>query len=176
MFIMSTIYPRSLHRYVQLTTDVYTVDNCSSVKEMANPRIRPYIRHYPEDTGGRLDQPWQASRWLHEIDPSVTTPMIRKGHQDFYIFEPTKLTDGTMVIPERWYTKPSATSFASCDPEFWARAWRIYPVSNGRMRGYVVHTYKTVEIPASKFLMSFPHLLETFQTDNQPDPRNIVGA
>ncbi|KAI5981921.1 hypothetical protein EDD15DRAFT_2182381, partial [Pisolithus albus] len=86
-------------RYQGSLGHVYYVNHLPSLiaQEMANPRIRIHIRHYPEDAGGRLDQPWQASRWLHEIDPSIATPMIRKGQQDFYVFELTKLTDGTVV-------------------------------------------------------------------------------
>ncbi|KIN99174.1 hypothetical protein M404DRAFT_817873 [Pisolithus tinctorius Marx 270] len=51
---------------------VYYVNHLPSIiaQEMGNPRVRPHIHHYPEDTGGRLDQPWQAARWLHEIDPA----------------------------------------------------------------------------------------------------------
>ncbi|KAI6152475.1 hypothetical protein BKA82DRAFT_19159 [Pisolithus tinctorius] len=105
--------------------------------------------------GGRLEQAWQASRWLHEIDPSIAMPMIRKGRQDFYVFELTKLTDGTMVIPEHWYTKPSdsQTSF----------------------KWICVHAYDTVNVPATQLLLSFPHLLQTYEMDHQADPRNIIG-
>ncbi|KIO12358.1 hypothetical protein M404DRAFT_958381, partial [Pisolithus tinctorius Marx 270] len=93
--------------YQGLLGHVYYVNHLPSIiaQEMGNLRVCPHIHHYPEDMGGQLDQPWQAARWLHEIDPSLTTPMLQKGRQDFYIFEPTKLIDGMIVIPERWYTK-----------------------------------------------------------------------
>ncbi|KAI6157355.1 hypothetical protein BKA82DRAFT_4410080, partial [Pisolithus tinctorius] len=161
---------------------VYYVNHLPSIitQEMGNPCVRPHIHHYPEDMGGRLDQPWQAARWLHEIDPSLATPMLRKGRQDFYVFEPTKLIDGTIVIPERWYTKISRRE---SDPEFWARVLRcahMFPFCRHstypRTHGYVVHAYDTVEVPASDLLLSFPHLLQTRQTDGLPDPRNIIGA
>ncbi|KIM68453.1 hypothetical protein SCLCIDRAFT_20369 [Scleroderma citrinum Foug A] len=133
---------------------VYYVNHLPSiiVQEMANPCIRPHVRHYPEDAGGQLEQPWQASRWLHEIDPSIATPMICKGHQDFYVFEPTELVDGTMVIPECWYTKPltmARPGSASTDFEYWAHACQL--------------------------LLSLPHLLETYEADDLPDPCNIIG-
>ncbi|KAI6039086.1 hypothetical protein EDC04DRAFT_3012242 [Pisolithus marmoratus] len=165
-------------RYEGALGHIYYVNHLPSIiaQEMANPRVRPHIRHYPEDARGRVDQPWQAARWLYEIDPAIATPMIRKGQQDFYVFELTKLMDGTMVVPERWYTKPSARSSSPFDFEYWARAWRAHPVVSGRTRGYVIHTYDTVEVPASDLLLSFPHLLHTYRMDGQPDPCNIIGC
>ncbi|KAI6148028.1 hypothetical protein BKA82DRAFT_151609, partial [Pisolithus tinctorius] len=163
-------------RYQGSLGHVYYVNHLPSIiaQEMANPWIRPHICHYPEDAGGRLEQAWQASRWLHEIDPSIATPMIRKGQQDFYVFELTKLTDGTMVIPERWYTKPS-DSQTSFKVEYWALAWRARAVVNGRTSGYIVHAYDTINVPATQLLLSFPHLLQTYEMDHQADPRNIIG-
>ncbi|KIN98834.1 hypothetical protein M404DRAFT_70297, partial [Pisolithus tinctorius Marx 270] len=66
---------------------VYYVNHLPSIiaQEMANPQIHPHICHYPEDAGGRLEQAWQASRWLHEINPSIAMPMTCKGWQDFYV-------------------------------------------------------------------------------------------
>ncbi|KIK11230.1 hypothetical protein PISMIDRAFT_19713 [Pisolithus microcarpus 441] len=101
--------------------------------------------------------------------------MIRKARQDFYVFELTKLMDGTMVVPERWYTKPAPQNSPPFDFEYWARAWRAHPVTSGGTRGYVIHTYDVVEVPASDLLLSFPHLLQTYHVNIQPDPRNIVG-
>lgn len=164
-------------RYQGALGHIYYVNHLPSIiaQEMANPRVRPHIHHYPEDAGGRLEQPWQASRWLSEIDPTIATPMIRKARQDFYVFELTKLMDGTMVVPERWYTKPAPQNSPPFDFEYWARAWRAHPVTSGGTRGYVIHTYDVVEVPASDLLLSFPHLLQTYRVNVQPDPRNIVG-
>ncbi|KAI6018600.1 hypothetical protein BKA83DRAFT_4464938 [Pisolithus microcarpus] len=163
-------------RYEGALGHIYYVNHLPSIiaQEMANPHIRPHIRHYPEDAAGRLDQPWQASRWLYEIEPTVTTPMIRKGRQDFYIFELTKLTDGTMVVPERWYTKPAARNSSPFDLEYWAHAWRAQAVITGGTSGYVIHTHDIVEVPATDLLLSFPQLLQTYRSDVQPDPRNII--
>ncbi|KAI6011162.1 hypothetical protein BKA83DRAFT_4067687 [Pisolithus microcarpus] len=171
-------YGAPLIRYQGSLGHVYYVNHLPSLiaQEMANPCICMHIHHYPEDAGGRLDQPWQASRWLHEIDPSIATPMIRKGQQDFYVFELTKLTDGTVVVPERWYTKPSIQhSTSPSDLEYWAHAWRTQPIASGGASGYVIHRYDTVEVTANQLLLSFPHLLQTYQADREPDPCNIIG-
>ncbi|KAI6035322.1 hypothetical protein F5J12DRAFT_902148 [Pisolithus orientalis] len=140
---------------------IYYVNHLPSIiaQEMANLCICPHIHHYPEDAGG----------WLYEIDPTVATPMICKGHQDFYVFKLAKLMDGTMVIPEHWYTKPSAllTSFPF-ELEYWA--------CTCHMCGYVIHTYDTIEVPASSLLLLFPHLLQMHQIDGQPNLCNIIGT
>ncbi|KAF9232535.1 hypothetical protein BU15DRAFT_90631 [Melanogaster broomeanus] len=146
---------------------VYYANHLPSIiaQEMANPRVRPHLHHYPEDAGQHLSQPWQASRWRHEIDPTLATPMIRIDHQDFYVFEPAKLKDGRIS---------SGTGSARCE-QFWAHAWRAHPVGNGEDRGYVVHKYETVEVPANELLLSFPGLVATYEMDELPDPRCIIG-
>ena len=63
---------------------------------MANPRVRPHLQFLPEDAGQKLDQAWQARRWLHEMQHEVLTPMVRLAsnspqEQDLYVFEPTLL-------------------------------------------------------------------------------------
>ncbi|KIJ58396.1 hypothetical protein HYDPIDRAFT_190814 [Hydnomerulius pinastri MD-312] len=157
---------------------VYYVNHLPSIiaQEISNPRIRPHITHYPEDAGQHLSQPWQASRWLNEIDPSLATPMIRVRHQDYYVFEPAKLTDGSIIIPERWYTKVSGVG-STRHEEFWARAWRAQPVaSDDGYRGYLVDENMSFDIAAHELLLSFPNLVETYHVDNLPDPRQIIGV
>ncbi|KAH7885558.1 hypothetical protein F5I97DRAFT_1928927 [Phlebopus sp. FC_14] len=73
-------------------------------QEMVNLTVWPHLRHYLEDTGKHLSKPWQASHWLCEIGASLVTPMICIQHQDYYVFEPAKLIDGSVVISEHWYT------------------------------------------------------------------------
>ncbi|KAI6104848.1 hypothetical protein EDD16DRAFT_1694562 [Pisolithus croceorrhizus] len=156
---------------------IYYVNYLPSIiaQEMANPHVHPHIRHYPEDAGGRLDQPWQASRWLCEIDPTIAMPMIHKAWQDFYVFELTKLMDGSMVIPECWYTKPAPQNSPPFDFEYWACVWRAHPVTSGCTCGYVIHAYDIVGVPASDLLLSFPHILQTYCVSDQLDPCNIIG-
>ncbi|KAI6111303.1 hypothetical protein F5141DRAFT_1188430 [Pisolithus sp. B1] len=156
---------------------MYYVNYLPSIiaQEMANPRVHPHIHHYPEDAGGQLNQPWQASRWLCEIDPTIAMPMIHKAWQDFYVFELMKLMDGTMVVPEHWYTKPAPQNSPPFDFEYWAPAWRAHPVTSNCIHGYVIHTYDIVEVPVSDLLLSFPCILQTYHVSDQPDPCNIIG-
>lgn len=135
---------------------------------MSNPRIRKHIRHYPEDSGARLSNTWQAERWLNEIDPTLATPMIRIGHQDYYIHEPAECSDGSIIMPVRWFTRDVGGK-----QNFFAKAWRMASVLGNT--GYVVAEYETVEVPADKLVSSFPQMIHTFENSHRPDPRHIIG-
>ena len=63
------------------------------MQEMANPKVRPLLEFYPEDTGKYLANANQGSQWLREMNADFTTPMICQDDQDFYIYEPTLLID-----------------------------------------------------------------------------------
>lgn len=71
---------------------------------MANPKVRPSLHFYPEDNGQILEEACQASCWLHELQPEETSPMIQVKSIDYYIFEPTTLSDGSVCLPTRWFT------------------------------------------------------------------------
>ncbi|KAI5982275.1 hypothetical protein F5J12DRAFT_908289 [Pisolithus orientalis] len=52
-----------------------------------------------ENSGGQLNEAYQARRWLKEMDPTQLTPMIRLHGQDFFIFEPALLSNGQVCMP-----------------------------------------------------------------------------
>ncbi|KAF7344648.1 hypothetical protein MVEN_01625000 [Mycena venus] len=83
-------------RYAGKLGHVYYVNDLAAIiaQEMANPSVRKNLHFLPEDTTPSLSEAWQASRWLDELDSDLTTPMIRKHGQDFFIHEPTMLRDG----------------------------------------------------------------------------------
>jgi len=113
---------------------------------------------------------------LKGIDPTLASQMVQIGHQDFYIFEPAKLADGTVVMPVCWFTQ-SLGSASQAQQKLWAEVWWLQPVSTDEgHRGYVVHEYDMVEVPIHSFLLSMPQLVQTFASDNLPDPRDIIGA
>ena len=62
---------------------------------MANPRVRPHLHVYPEDSGQKLSEARQAAKWLHKLPSEDTTPMIRLQNIDYYIFEPALLINGS---------------------------------------------------------------------------------
>ena len=57
----------------------------------------------------------------------------------------------------------------------YADACRVEPVVHDLGGGYVVYEYDVFQVPASELLLSFPHLIQTYQIDGLPDPRNIIG-
>jgi hypothetical protein len=143
---------------------------------MANPRISPHLRYFPEDAGNVLGETWQGKRWLKEIDPTLASQMVRIGHQDFYVFEPAKLTDGSVVMPVRLFTRSSGPA-SQAQQKLWAEVWQLQPVSTDEgHRGYVVHEYDSIEVPIHSFLLSMPQMVQTFASDNLPDPRDIIGV
>ncbi|KAG8911181.1 hypothetical protein FRC02_006744 [Tulasnella sp. 418] len=78
-------------------------------QEMSNPRVRPHLNFYPEDAGSRLSEAWQSAKWLHKLDASLLTPMIRVSTSgtplDYYVNEPTLLNNGKACIPHRWFMR-----------------------------------------------------------------------
>lgn len=138
---------------------------------MANPQISKHIHHFPEDSGQYLEQCWQAQHWLRDINPALATPMVHVGHQDYYVFEPAKLCDGTVIIPEQWFTRKIHGKDV-----YFAKAWCTHHVAgiNG-WSGYVVLEYDSLEVSMHEFLLSMPQLVHTYKSDNLPDPREIIG-
>ncbi|KAF5384421.1 hypothetical protein D9615_003216 [Tricholomella constricta] len=153
----------------------YFVNHLGSIvaQEKANPLIGPFVRHYPEDSGQHLEEPWQAKRWLEEIDPTLATPMIRVGQQDYYTFEPAKLVTGEIVVPERWFTR-----HINGEDIFFAKAFcvEIARDVNGANLGYIVIEHSRIEIVASDLQLSMPFLAQTFHSDGLPDPKKIIGS
>lgn len=99
---------------------------------MANPLVRPHLRFYPEEAGNKLNQTWQADRWLKDMDPDNLTPMIRitsptlvatqdRIFEDFFVFEPIYLRDGSACIVERWFTREGSNDFFWQSPSLEAR-------------------------------------------------------
>ncbi|KAJ8521961.1 hypothetical protein ONZ45_g1372 [Pleurotus djamor] len=80
----------------------YYMNSLSDIisQEMANPQVRPHLSFYPEDSGKRLSEARQASRWLHDAPDDQLTPMIRLGSQDYFIYEPLKVVPPVVVLGE----------------------------------------------------------------------------
>jgi hypothetical protein len=131
---------------------------------MANPHVRPNLRFLPEDAGSRLSEAWQGARWLKELEPELTTPMVCAHNQDFYIFEPVMLEDQRVCMPIRWFTRGSNTI---------ACVWAMESLDDGS--GWVVQEHMEYEVDLSKFLLSFPHFVASHKHYRLSDPRIIIG-
>ncbi len=152
---------------------VLTVAN--TTQEMSNPRIRPFLHFYPEACAALLKESWQFRRWLHELSSDLATPMIREAKQDYFVHEPATLIDGRVITPFRWFTRSRRGQRAELHGEGWVTR-PLYIEGTDAQPGYLVHKHDRVTFPASDLLASFEHMVKTYQDDNKPDPRNIVGA
>ena len=134
---------------------------------MANPEVRPNLHFYPEDSGATLSEAWQARRWLKEMPPDELTPMIRIGEDDYYIYEPAMLMDGSCCIPIWWFIR---------DGIFFCKAWVLLPISpEGDCPGWQVREDIEVEVSQNDLLKDFPTLTHDHQLYGVPHPSRIIG-
>ncbi|KAK6992364.1 hypothetical protein R3P38DRAFT_3226215 [Favolaschia claudopus] len=119
---------------------------------MSNPKVRPHLRFYPEDSGKVLEEARQCKRWLEELPAEKTTPMARFGNQDYCIHEPAMLRDGTLHLVCK------VLVVNSDDGQF----WRVVE--------------QETEVSEHEFMENLPDLRTDFHLYGWPDPSKIHGA
>ncbi|KAH9080259.1 hypothetical protein EDB83DRAFT_2503408 [Lactarius deliciosus] len=126
----------------------YFVNSLADIicQEMANPRVRPYLRFYPEDAGKTVNEYWHAAHWHEVADSSLVTPMAVINNTHFFVYEPAVLTNGCVVMPYRWFLHGRSIA---------ARAWPLRAVKRGNDVGWIVEKFKMVIVPQGEFLISF---------------------
>ncbi|KAL0568669.1 hypothetical protein V5O48_013310 [Marasmius crinis-equi] len=140
---------------------VYYVNSFADIiaQEMSNPKVRPHLSFYPEDSGSYLGEARQGERWLNEIGDDELTPMVRLGTgaaaRDYYVFEPALLRDNRGIwMPHRWHTKRKGNKSV-----FVGRCWKMVPIHRGAGRySWRVLTNEEGLFEEEEFLMSFPEL------------------
>ncbi|KIK60175.1 hypothetical protein GYMLUDRAFT_115163, partial [Collybiopsis luxurians FD-317 M1] len=142
--------------------------------EMANPYVRSRLSFYPLDANGYVGSASHALQWLQELDPGLTTPMIRLENEsnyreDFYLFEPCHLSRGDYCMPYRWIKRTNTN--LSGRNELVGLTWKIYPHGDG----WVVASTEQHAIPISEFGASFLTLKQSYKAQSIPDPGNIIG-
>ncbi|KAK7015952.1 hypothetical protein R3P38DRAFT_3203654 [Favolaschia claudopus] len=135
--------------------------------EMANPKVRPHLHFYPEDSGPKLSEARQGERWLRELPDDRITPMARILGKDFYIHEPAILADGSAVIPVRWFMK---------DGQLYARCWEMFAVTKENFVGWRVLQRDDFLIPAREFLKDFVSFQQDAARYGLPHPSHIVDV
>lgn len=135
-------------------------------QEFCNPKVRPNLYLYPEDTGKQLSEGRQAERWLKELRPEETTPMVRIHEDDYYIYEPALLKDLSMCIPERWFTR---------DGTLFARAWKMETRVIDGIEGWVVRKDIELQVSEHQLAKSFSSLDKEFARYQIPHPSCIHG-
>jgi rubredoxin len=135
------------------------------MQEMANPKVRPHLQFYPEDSGKILEEACQGTRWLEEIPSEQTTPMARIGLQDYFLNEPAMLTNGTCRVPIRWFVR---------DKGLFAKCWDLEVINTADGRQWRV-VKRESEVSQTAFLKNFVDLQNEFQRYDIPDPSKIQG-
>ena len=135
---------------------------------MANPTVRSKLSFYPQYAAGQVASAKNAFRWLHELDPNLTTPMIQVSNEDFYLFEPCRLRSGQYCIPYHWIE-----CLDEGELKLFGWVWHMYPTT--AMDGWVVDIRKRSQVKCSNFLISFIVLKQSFMKCSIPDPGIIHG-
>ncbi|KAJ7147561.1 hypothetical protein C8R43DRAFT_889965, partial [Mycena crocata] len=147
----------------------YFVNSLAQIiaQEMANPRVRPHLSFYPEDSGSRLSEARQGDRWLKELPDEQTTPMLRILGHDYFIYEPAMLDDRECCIPTRWFIRGG---------KYFAKCWKMLAVTSEQGSGWRVLQTDDYEIPASRFLKNFIQFQADAHLYDVPHPSFIIGS
>ncbi|KAL1658102.1 hypothetical protein GGF50DRAFT_67939 [Schizophyllum commune] len=156
-------------RFVSAFSNIYYANDIPALiaQEVANPRVRRHLHFLPEKVHGRVSEAWQASRWLDELDPDFLTQNIRKRDdptQEFFIYEPALLRNGSVVMPVRWYIDNNT---------IYAKGWNMSP--DPLKRGWIVEEHSEVVFSEHDLDLSLPLFAERHGIYRMPSPRVIVG-
>lgn len=136
-------------------------------QEMANPKVRPNLSFFPEDTGETVSEARQARHWLHDAPAEKIAPMARRGAQDFYIHEPAMLNNGKCCIPVRWFER---------DKMLFARCWDMHHLSTDYGQGWRVVQSENYVVPLADFLKTFTELGRDAASYGIAHPSRIFGT
>ncbi|KAJ7603168.1 hypothetical protein DFH06DRAFT_941468, partial [Mycena polygramma] len=149
----------------------YFVNSLAQIiaQEMANPRVRPHLHFFPEDSGPKLSEARQGQRWLKELPDEQTTPMVRISGNDYYIYEPAMLDSEALefCIPTRWFVRGK---------EFFAKCWRMSIVSTDKGTGWRVFKSDDYEVPARRFLKNFTQFQADAALYDVPHPSLLIDT
>ncbi|KAJ2968879.1 hypothetical protein NUW54_g13095 [Trametes sanguinea] len=142
-------------------------------QEMANPRVRPFLHFYPEDTRGRdVSEARQAARWLEEVPHDYLTPMVRLREHDYYVHEPALCEDGAVYMPVRWFTRMEGG-----ERVWYAKCWEMRPALGADSSpGWRVVQREDLEVCANKFLKNFAQLRSSADLYGMPDPCKVIDV
>ncbi|OAV86545.1 hypothetical protein PTTG_29842 [Puccinia triticina 1-1 BBBD Race 1] len=87
--------------------------------ELLNPYVNGHLEFYPHDPcGNPIDSLCQSFKWREDLARDIRVQMVHIESKHFYIYEPTQLKSGEVVIPTFFY-KAKGKLYAKCySPEF----------------------------------------------------------
>ncbi|POW11185.1 hypothetical protein PSTT_05423 [Puccinia striiformis] len=87
--------------------------------ELLNPYVTQHLEYYPHDpTGTPINSLCQSFKWREDLAREHRVQMVPKGSKHFYIFEPTGLASGDVVVPIFFYKHDLRLFAKCCLPEF----------------------------------------------------------
>jgi hypothetical protein len=127
-------------------------------QEFTNPLVCPYLHLYPEDSGIRLEEARQATKWKEEVDGNVSAPMARSMNgKDYYVEEPVMAnldSHGNIgpVMPMRWLMR---------DGNLWAVAHKLRITRE--QDAYVIDATSggSLELPLTAFFLTVEELADS---------------
>ena len=128
-------------------------DEVLYLKEISNPLVCLHLHFFPEDNGRSIGNAYEARHWLDEMDGELLTPVVTRGSQRYFIFEPIILEDHTCCIPVRWYMHFG---------ELYAKAWRLRQARLLGPEGWIALEYNFFKFPVSQLAVPFPHFQRSF--------------
>ena len=142
------------------------------VQELANPQVRPHLKFYPQDGKGYMKDVRHGKKWLVDMDPELLTPMARLGTDDYYIFEPALLMDGSVVMPTRWFS----ARLSPVDEEIFGKGWKMVQVnSQSGVRGWRICSHDEVTFNLDMLLWNYERFKNLSHTRGIPPPDHIWG-
>ncbi|KAG9088636.1 hypothetical protein FS749_002010 [Ceratobasidium sp. UAMH 11750] len=122
-------------------------------RDFSNPLVAPHLVFYPEDSGNRLSESWQAKKWRDEVPLEHLTPMYADGGKTYYVNELARLHNGAYVIPRRWITREGQLT-ADC----WPVNWQSVPGNEEETRLQV--SEDIIHVPSNAFASNYYDLIE----------------
>ncbi|OAV88510.1 hypothetical protein PTTG_09689, partial [Puccinia triticina 1-1 BBBD Race 1] len=87
--------------------------------ELLNPYVTKHLEFYPHDPCGEpIDRLCQSYKWREDLPRDVRVQMVYNGPKHYYIYEPTQLKSGEVVIPTYFYKAKGKLYAKCCVPEY----------------------------------------------------------
>ncbi|PPQ76395.1 hypothetical protein CVT26_015365 [Gymnopilus dilepis] len=158
---------KALNETLQKSCGIDTIGYDGVLGNNASTNLYCFTGDGPEDSGPVLAEARQADRWLNEIRSEDTTPMIRIHKDDYYIFEPTMLVNGSFCVPHRWFKRRDI---------LYAKAWGLEVVSTTDKVGWRVRQDQEIEVSERQQLKNMPTLARDHEMYQLPHPSQILDV